>query len=132
MNDRQLDWAKKEKLRIAKIEEDLENLKPLDYVNDVKVVAKIKKHWWKDEKCITLNSNVSKDAIIQALEKELHKREVFYDVVTEEDFFKFKCSHNRGNECSERSCGCCNCSFDFYDSDIKKILKERASYVLSE
>ena len=69
------------------IEEDLENLKPLDYVKDVKVVAKIKKHWWKDEKCITLNSNISKDAIIQALEEELHKREVFYDVVTEEDFF---------------------------------------------
>lgn len=132
MNDRQLDWAEKEKLRIAKIEEDLENLKPLNYVEDVKVVAKIKKHWWKEQKSITLNSDVSKDAIIQALEKELNKREVFYKVVTEDDFFKFKCSHNRGNECNERNCNCCNCSFDFYDSDIIKILKERASYILSE
>ena len=132
MNDRQLDWAEKEKLRIAKIEEDLENLKPLDYVKDIKVVAKIKKHWWKEEKSITLNSDVSIDAIIQTLEKERLKREVFYKVVTEEDFFKFKCSHNRGNECEERDCHCCNCSFDFYDSDITKILKERASYILEE
>ena len=132
MNDRQLDWAEKEKLRIAKIEEDLENLKPLNYVKNVKVVAKIKKHWWKEEKSITLNSDVSIDAIIQTLEKELDKKKVFYSVVTEDDFFKFKCSHNRGNECEERNCHCCNCSFDFYDSDITKILKERASYILGE
>ena len=130
MNDRQLDWAKKEKLRIAKIEEDLENLKPLNYVKDVKVVAKIKKHWWKEEKSITLNSDVSIDAIIQILEKELDKKEVFYSVVTEDDFFKFKCSHDSRGECDRSDCRCCNCSFDFYDSDITKILKERAGYVL--
>ena len=102
------------------------------YVKDINVVAKIKKHWWKEEKNITLNSDVSMDAIIQILEKELHKREVFYSVVTEDDFFKFKCSHNMGNECEKRDCHCCNCSFDFYDSDITKILKERASYILEE
>ena len=132
MNDRQLDWAEKERLRIAKIEEDLENLKPLNYVKTVKVVAKIKKHWWKEEKSITLNSDVSINAIIQTLEKELDKKKVFYSVVTEDDFFKFECSHNRGNECKERNCRGCNCSFDFYNSDITKILKERASYILGE
>lgn len=131
MNDTQFAWAEKEKLRIARIEEDLENLEPLDYVNTVNVVAEIKKHWWKEEKKITLNSVVSIKAIIHSLKRELYKRKTFYEVVKDDDFLKFRCSHNPGmSDCDRLSCNTCNCSFDFLDEDINHILNERAPYAL--
>lgn len=131
MNDRQFAWAEKEKLRIARIEEDLDNLEPLDCVNTVNVVAKIKKYWWKEENKITLNSIVSIKAIIQSLKRELYKRKTFYEVVKDDDFLKFSCSHKSGmSECDRLSCNNCNCSFDFLDKDINHILNERAPYAL--
>lgn len=131
MNDRQFAWAEKEKLRIARIQEDLENLEPLDYVETVNVVAKIKKRWWEEKKEITLNSIVSIKAIIQSLKRELYKRKTFYEVVKDDDFLKFRCSHKSGaSECDRLSCNVCNCSFDFFDKDINHILNERAPCAL--
>lgn len=133
MTEKQMAWAEKQQERISRIKEDLENIEDLRYVNEIEIVAKVKKRWWKEEKVITLNSRISKEVIIEKLKEKLLLQQTIFDVVKEEDFTKFRCYHKSGSlDCGETSCKYCNCSFDFSDSDITKILKERASYVLEE
>ena len=133
MTEKQMAWAEKQQERISRIKEDLENIEDLEYVKEIEIVAKVKKHWWEEEKIITLNSRISKEVIIEKLKEKLLLQQTIFDVVKEEDFTKFRCSHKSGSsDCEETSCKYCNCSFDFYDSDIIKILKERASYILEE
>lgn len=127
MNERQIAWAEKWEAQIKEIKEDLENIENLKYeVKEMKVVATVQKRWWKTEKVITLNSLVTKEVIKNEIKEKLNRMKCFFNVVTEEDFMKCRCSHKSGSsDCEEKDCRYCNCSFDFFESDINKILKER-------
>ena len=128
MNGRQIAWAEKWEEQIKEIKEDLKNIEDLKYeVKEMKVTATVKKSWWKAEKAVTLNSMVAKEVILTEIRKELNRKICFFEVVTEEDFMKCRCSHKFGNsDCTQKDCRFCNCSFDFFESDINRILKDRA------
>ena len=128
MNGRQMAWAEKWEAQIKEIKEDLENIEDLKHeVKEMKVVATVQKYWWITEKVITLNSLVTKEVIQKEITEKLNRMKCFFAIVTEEDFMKYRCSHKSGySDCEEENCRCCNCSFDFFESDINRILKERA------
>ena len=131
MNKRQLVWAYKWQKKISCIEEDLCTLENYTYeVENVSFVVNKKKTFRHNEQIVRLNSPVCIKAIQNELKKELLKAETFFGVVQDEDFMNCRCSHKSGNsECREKDCDICNCSYDFFDRDIDKILHERAGYI---
>lgn len=131
MNKRQLVWADKWHNKIHCIKQDLYTLENYTYeVENVFFVVNKKRTFRHNEQIIRLNSPVSIKAIQNELKKELLRAETFFSVVEDKDFMNCRCSHKSGSsECIEKDCDICNCSYDFFDSDINKILHERAGYI---
>lgn len=133
MNKRQLVWADKWQKKISCIQQDLYTLEKLHNVEKV-VFTVINKGALREKKQeLSLISSVSLKAIQNELEKELLRAEIFFNVVEDKDFMNCRCSHKSGSsECIEKDCDICNCSYDFFDSDIDEILHERAGYIFKE
>lgn len=134
MNKRQLVWAEKWQNKIDVIRHDIYALR--DVSNDVeKVTFTMTKKGGFSKKCfdVSLKSPVSVSAILKELEKELIRSETFFKVVQENDFMNCRCSHKSGSsECDRSDCDICNCTYDFFETNIDKILHERADYIFKE
>ena len=130
MNKRQLVWAEKWQDKIKNIQTDVYALERKD-VEEIRFSVKRKAGFIRNEsETITLHSTVAKTALIDILNNELEKAKNFFEVVKELDFYEYRCSHKSGNSnCTERDCDCCNCTFDFSDYDVEKILLDRRPYL---
>ena len=128
MNERQLEWANNWQNKIKQIKDDIYIIKDVQDVEEVTFTVKRKKGLTYKEYTETLKSPVSVSAMLEYLEKKLDRYERFYRVVQESDFFDCKCTHHSySSNCMENSCFGCNKTFDFFESDIDKIL-ERAGF----
>jgi len=131
MNKRQLVWAENWHKKISCIKQDLYTLENYDYeVENVFFIVNKKKTFRHNEQTIKLDSPICIKAIQNELKKELLRAETFFSVVEDKDFMNYRCSHKSGSsECIYKDCYGCNCSYDFFDSDIDEILHERAGYI---
>ena len=134
MNKRQLVWADEWQKKISCIKQDLYTLENYTYeVENVYFVVNKKKTFRHNEQIVRLNSSVCIKAIQNELKKELLRAETFFSVVEDKDFMNCRCSHKSGSpECLQKDCDICNCTYDFFNSDIDKILHERAGYLFKE